>query len=700
MTTRQPPPPYYVDALLSGQSWSAAPGQVATVSYAFLEADTIPDYYQAPEYADNAATFQAFNAAQRTATLEILAAWSAVADVTFVEVPAVSAQMTFGTVDLGDGIGGAAFYPGAFEGGDVWISNRYPEYFSPVPGEYAFKTFVHEIGHALGFKHSGNYDAGGNPPPLPYLPAEEDYREFTVMSYNKETTAANEPRTPVLYDIAAVQYLYGANTATNAGDTVYDLAAGGFPFQAVWDAGGVDTMDLSGFGDGQILDLNPGAFSDIDGLYNFTIAFGAVIENAVGGSGDDSLIGNEAANDLDGGAGDDILMGGGGDDTYVVDSDADQVIEGSGGGTDTVQSSLSYTLGNNVENLTLTGGANISGTGNELANVLTGTSGDDTLNGVGGNDTLTGGAGNDTLDGGDGTDVAVFSGYQADYTLTATITGGYTITDINTADGDEGTDQLTGIEALRFADIDLTVKPGGEFQVNTYTAGEQRDSSIASLSDGGFVVTWTSSGQDVDGTIASLADGGFVVTWKSNGQDGSSWGIFAQRFDADGNKVKFSISGTDGDNAITGWAGDESIDGLAGNDTLDGGDGDDTLTGGAGNDTLAGGDGDDTLDGGDNGAEGDTVSCFDASDGVTVDLSTNQAFSTAPLDAAGIGDDTLFGIENIEGSYYDDILIGDAGANFLIGYFGNDQNQVCPSLQLTYVITFGHGKRKISCPWG
>jgi Ca2+-binding RTX toxin-like protein len=140
--------------------------------------------------------------------------------------------------------------------------------------------------------------------------------------------------------------------------------------------------------------------STIDDL----ILTGTADINGTGNALANTITGNSGANVLDGRGGADTLIGGAGNDTYVVENAGDRVVENAGEGTDTVQSSVTYTLADNVENLTLMGGTSINGTGNALDNVITGNTGNNQLSGLDGNDTLVGGAGNDILDGGSGID--------------------------------------------------------------------------------------------------------------------------------------------------------------------------------------------------------------------------------------------------------------------------------------------------------
>jgi Ca2+-binding RTX toxin-like protein len=218
------------------------------------------------------------------------------------------------------------------------------------------------------------------------------------------------------------------------------------------DRGGLDTVMASlswtlatGF---ENLTLTGAA--DLDGIGNagVNVLIGNDGNNTLdGGGGHDTLTGGFGADRLIGGAGNDTLIGGEGDDIYVIDTLGYMIIEDVGEGVDTVETTVSYTLGANLENLLLLGTGGISGTGNALDNVLTGNRGANSLSGGDGNDTLEGGDGHDRLDGGDGDDFLygqigndiLTGGAGADsfvFEAAAAYNGRDTITDFNTGEGD------------------------------------------------------------------------------------------------------------------------------------------------------------------------------------------------------------------------------------------------------------------------
>ena len=322
------PPSGTVQALLAPGTprWgSGALGTGSSVSYSFME--SLPSYASAGD----AAGFAPLSAVQRAAVRQALAAWSAVANISFVET---SDSGNAGAIRIGSNRQSAsaayAYYPtGALydAGGDIYLANNTSTNSSPTPGTYGYLTILHEIGHAIGLKHPGNYNATGGGGEPPYLSSTEDNYRYTLMSYNRHPSLGlNGLATgPALYDIAAAQYLYGANTGARIGDDRYIFASNtGAVSQAIWDAGGTDSIDASGQASAVTIDLTPGAFSSIGpngsggrAVDNVSIAYGVVIETAVGGAGDDILIGNAAGNLLAGGAGNDTLTGGGGDDSLA-----------------------------------------------------------------------------------------------------------------------------------------------------------------------------------------------------------------------------------------------------------------------------------------------------------------------------------------------------------------------------------------------
>lgn len=208
-------------------------------------------------------------------------------------------------------------------------------------GGYSYVTFLHEIGHAMGLEHPHDGDLfPGVSSPLDSGDNGLNQSIFTIMSYldgyNQKgmspSLAYGWQATPGAFDIAAVQAIYGVNTATGAGDTVYAVpgvnAAGTF-YATIWDASGNDTISATGIAAATTIDLRaatlqnaPGGggwLSSAQGIYGgFTIAKNALIENAIGGNGNDRLTGNDLANLLTGGPGADVLNGGGNIDTAMV----------------------------------------------------------------------------------------------------------------------------------------------------------------------------------------------------------------------------------------------------------------------------------------------------------------------------------------------------------------------------------------------
>lgn len=301
-------PPYYVDGLIYGDpyrlNYPDHPGTAMTVTYSFLS--SVPDYYGATNLFSG--SFLAFTEEQQQATRDILALIEKFTDLTFVETSTADAGITFGLANL-TGYNGLAYKPSGDGVGssasDVWLDSDHAGT-SFSPGSQAYATLLHELGHALGLDH-------------PTLPTVEENQQYTIMAALPHPSFPETVSSYQLYDVAALQYLYGANSSFGAGDDTFDFAALDSRTATIWDGGGHDLIDMSAATHAVDLDLSAGAFSTVaaSGTDNIAIAFGTTIEDAIGGAYDDHIAGNQVANAIEGGAGDDTLSGGGGPDTFI-----------------------------------------------------------------------------------------------------------------------------------------------------------------------------------------------------------------------------------------------------------------------------------------------------------------------------------------------------------------------------------------------
>ena len=370
---------------------------------------------------------------------------------------------------------------------------------------------------------------------------------------------------------------------------------------------------------------------------NLTLTGGATI-NGTGNTLSNTITGNVANNILDGGTGADTMAGGAGNDTYIVDNAGDTVSEGAAAGTDLVQSSVSFTLGANIENLTLTGAAAINGTGNALNNIITGNTADNVLDGGAGADTMTGGLGNDTYFVDDAGDIVVENAGEGTdniqssvtYTLSANVEN-LTLTGAAAIDGTGNA--LNNIITGNAADNAIDGAAGAD----TLIGGLGNDTYV--VDDAGDIVT-ENAGEGTD-----LVQSSITYTLGADLENLTLTGVAA--IDGTGNLF---------DNSITGNAADNILDGGAGADTLAGGDGNDTYIVDDIGDIIV-----------ENANEGADLVQSSVTHTLSADIENLTLTGVGAIDGTGNALDNI-----ITGNAADNALDGAGGADTMTGGLGND----------------------------
>ncbi|UTW56229.1 M10 family metallopeptidase [Kordiimonas sp. SCSIO 12610] len=627
-----------IDSLLYGYGYVADETGTVDISFSFPGADS---EFSPVTYPLDSEPYQGFQALSDSAKDLFRGALASVAEFTnasFTEVADTGANA--GTIRAAwttDGHHALAFaYVPISDSNDARISDIWLVDGSLAEDAYNFDfVLLHELGHALGLKHP--FDARGSGLTLPN---NLDSHEYTVLSYTPSSThfgtADLAPQTFMSLDIKALQYLYGVDTVTTAGDETYNFDQSERHYLTIWDYGGDDTLSVTG-DRGVTLNLTPGTWSDVGTTITYSsgtteqftvfITDDTVIENATGALGDDNLIGNQVANRLTAMAGNDTLTGGAGDD------------------------SLDGGIGEDILN---------GGTGDDI---LSGGDDEDLFEFADdhGNDTITDFASNDILD---VSALSIEFRSMADILANAREEGGNVIID-------------TGIaSSITIENITLNDLNSANFIFVGQTQPEPG-------SNPGVVNRPSSTSDPVSGTDADdTLDGG-------GGNDTVNGG--------DGND---SLAGGDGVDTVRGGAGDDRIDAGTGNDFVSGGTGDDTVTAGTGNDAVfagpgdmgndvfIGGEGNDTLGGG---GGNDLLVGDGVHDSARSDLLNGIDAGSVFLDYrdtiyGGAGDDTLLGggfADITDNGYYDpgeEVMSGTAantlyagtGADLVIGASGND----------------------------
>ena len=707
--------------VLIDSSWRLyVPGQ--TIYYNFLDLFPTADYVFAndDERARYLTGFTTFSADQRAAVHKVLEIISQLTNLSFVEITNPgAADIRFGNTSMWlDGAINFRAQPGDVGPrriNDVFISN-YPTRSNTdtTIGGYGLTSLLHEIGHALGLKHPHE----GSPSSLSVT------RELSVMSNGDTPYGAPSlyGSTPLVFDVAALQSMYGANAAWNNTDTEYifnpnpnnSIASGGLhPLvifrgqrRAIWDGGGTDKLWADNYTTRVEIDLRGGMLSSVGGIRNIAIAEGVQIEQAVGGTASDLLVGNDAPNNLKGGLGADVLEGGQGADVYLYDrvagEGADIIRDSDGQGSIEV---AGVALGANLTRLSNTvwkdtrgyvyyyesgllqiidtaapGGAahaiRVEGyQSGQLGMTFGGTS-------IQPDQTVLGGAGDDSLWDVVASNDLILGGAGKDYLFNPLTTYLNAVGQYPWANdgedlfyGEAGDDLINAGDETDYVDggADNDVLAGG-WGMDILVGGDGRD---VLAGDAQFIPTGSWSVDFLpDATVFHNIGGSFVLSWH----------------DAQGNP--FPGVQPNGPDALYGGAGDDRLWGGEGDDLLDGGTENDWLQGLSESDVLLGGDGDDLIWGdssqdpahptwvytlpeyhGDDYADGGAGNDFITGDGGADTLYGGSGADTIVGDAStlaeewhgadwldgGDGDDTIYGYGK------GDTIFGGAGADNLYG---------------------------------
>ncbi|KZK77081.1 Bifunctional hemolysin/adenylate cyclase precursor [Pseudovibrio sp. Ad46] len=673
-----------------------------------------------------------FGSAQQSIMRQVLNGFEDVANLEFTKVaPHVEANIVIAGTSSSNVKTASSEIP-YLDNVNQWYNAFYND-LTPKAGSYTWKTLIHETGHSLGLAHGHEIDRESpfyDPIPGKKMKYSRDSMEFSVMTYrsyigkslekgysNDESSYA---QSLMMYDIAALQEMYGANYDTNNGDTTYKFSSntgellingvgqgkpdGNRIFRTIWDGDGKDTYDFSNYDNGMTVDLRPGNWSlfsgtqqaDLgDGRYARANVFNALthnndtrslIENAIGGDGNDIITGNSANNNLKGSDGNDTLDGNDGNDT-LLGGDGNDILRGGDGadvlrggdGNDTIYFDNSDKFWDSNRKA-----INIGGKGTDTLIINDGSAfrtsnismyGFEKFEGANQSDSIRGASNsvNYRLDGGGGDDI--LRGAGGDDTLI----GG----DGNdTLRGGDGADTLRGRDGNDIIYFDKSDKFWDNKKNAINIGGGGRDTLI--LEDGASFKT------------SNLSMYGFEKFLGSNRTDsvrGAS------------NNVDYHLDGGAGNDTLRAEGGDDTLIGGIGNDTLIGGDGNDVLQGGHGADILQGGDGHDTIyfdnldkfwdskkKAIDIGGDGrDTLILEEGSSFRTSNLSMYgfERFQGADLAdsvrgasndinyrlVGGGGDDNLRaegGDDTLIGGEGNDTLRGGAGADILRGREGND----------------------------